>query len=363
VQSHRHLLALDTPLKLWVLKFQVAYNIYLGSLWYTLNLTPFRHRGKACWLMRSDFNEVREARICLSIASETQNHRGLNAVLSMVKKFECIDLRNKLYGVISLVDWKEIPVPTTDYSKDINQVAIDAFSFVAKYQVHEAFSLVYQVIAERILRTFEFTLVEPSFRRAIEMRSGRFEDSMLPTSNRLGISPNVAEPHWMGMMIRDNYDQEDAFDEDGMRVEYVWREQKNNLTILRDHSQLSTSAFAPKDTRAGDWFIERYGARHSGLILRKSEGGRFTLIGPTLTTVDETALTTIWRNHTAGSTEFTVFWEPEGLLVFAWKGDQLELNGITDGQISEFADMRLCAFQDSSYSTLDLKTMSESPTR
>jgi hypothetical protein len=66
----------------------------------------------------------------LNFALDTQEPQELYKVLLMIKRFECVDVRDKLYGVLALVDWQGNSRPNPDYSKDNFQVFVDALRLV-----------------------------------------------------------------------------------------------------------------------------------------------------------------------------------------------------------------------------------------
>jgi hypothetical protein len=354
VQSSKKLIALEYLFRFWLIEWDIPiHNKPLKLLWEVLIRMPVQHRGKACWLMWSDFDKVRDRRERLTIASGTQKLKELQLILTMIKRFECTDLRDKLYGVISAVDWGTIPAPNPDYSKDNFQVAFDAFNHIATRGIRSS-SYAVRSTAHDILQIFGVTLTAATLRNAIERRSDRFEEPMLPISSKLGISVEVEEEHWLGIKIGDIHHQRDGSKEDGTRMRRMWPEQDKGFTM---RGSGFATVFAPLDTRPDDWYITNrdvdprtFGNHVAGLIVRKSDNEQYTLIGPTLTSRDEPQIHRRERNVYA---DFRVFWHAEHLLVSIWMLDQLPRTATPDEQICHLVNMRICASKDSSYCIKD----------
>jgi hypothetical protein len=68
---------------------------------------------------------------CLALASglrASKAVRQLSEILDVMQHFECVDARDRLYGVLSLVDWYELEgghLPVPDYNKDAFRLAVE----------------------------------------------------------------------------------------------------------------------------------------------------------------------------------------------------------------------------------------------
>ena len=110
-------------------------------------------------------------------------------------------IRDKLYGILSLVDWEGNPRPSKDYSKDDFQVSVNALKLVAMYESPQKYLSMW-TRAQDTLWVFGITLAAASLRKAIEIRSGSFEESMLLSSSKLGTSVNIEEPGFSSENLR-----------------------------------------------------------------------------------------------------------------------------------------------------------------
>jgi hypothetical protein len=103
-----------------------------------------------------------------------------------IEQFECSDVRDKLYGVLALVDWGRCPIPSPDYSKDNFQVAVDSLSAMSVCE-NRTFMGSDLCCARYVLKVFAVTLTTASLRNAIQMRPRKTQEPMLPNSDRLDV--------------------------------------------------------------------------------------------------------------------------------------------------------------------------------
>jgi hypothetical protein len=358
VQSFRHLPALNTLFEFWMEDY--TFTKCTDHLRVVLRKVPFIRRSHAVRSTYPDFREIRAARGCLVLAFKELVFQELTTLLIDIQDFLCADVRDKLYGILSLIDWGRGPTPTPDYSKDNFQVAVDAFSAITRCgnRVNLEPNLYF---ARWMLELFAVTPHTASLCQAIGMRSGRCEKDMLPRFQKLHI---IAEP-WLGVKIRDHHDHQDGLEEDDTKIPQLWREQKMKFSTLRSDRHGPVSIFAPMNTRANDWYISArwyrpsdIGGHATELILRRSTNGRYTFIGPTRSAADvtneymgATRVVQVRAAKTVPKDSFQAFWQPEDLLVLTWRLYQITFNRALENQTSGFVNTRICAFQDSSYCT------------
>jgi hypothetical protein len=278
VQSFESLLALDRLLDFWLVGWYMVPISWLRLASRMVQDIPVSRRVKACMLMDGPLSQVIAERKCLDLASQTQVLPELASVLHVVDKFQCADLHDKLYGILSLVDWSRTPKPTPNYDKDSFQLAIDTLSLLS------SLDLVYSLIrwAMDILLLFEVTWNVTSLREALELRSGLLEETLIPKSDRLDTAHHIYHP-WFGVKISDHHGYLDGFEEDGKNTRCSRREPNDGFTVLYDHLG-GISAYAPLDTRAGDWLVSNHElcARWNGLIVRNSGEEQYSIVGPTV---------------------------------------------------------------------------------
>jgi hypothetical protein len=251
--------------------------------------------------------------------------------------FQCTDPRDKLYGILSLVDWGQESRPVPDYSKDSFEVAADALCIIVKTQRSSPWWL-YVIL---LCQIFEITPETTSLRRAIEIRSGpsgkasRSEDARLVQ----------ASSGWKYIQIGNHPGTSVSQTDDG--TPYLGLEQCQNFSKLWT-GQETVVACVPLDTRAGDRFVydDDLGGRiRGGVIARASEEGEYSIIGPTVS----------WSKNKlqdyADLRYLTAHWNIEDILVCAWKSIHMSPEEASDDEISEFVNMRVCGSSDSSYFT------------
>ena len=130
VRSFNYLLAVSILVEFWI-------NIpdYKESLTFPVSSTEklfswqpwFLRRQESCATetFKEGFRAIQNQRGCLSLASSTGGRRRLAVVLDVMNSFKCTDARDRLFGVLALVDWGRGKAVVPDYDKDSYQLAIE----------------------------------------------------------------------------------------------------------------------------------------------------------------------------------------------------------------------------------------------
>jgi hypothetical protein len=130
VRSFDYLLAVSMLVDLWI-------NIsdYGKSLSFTVSFTEklfswqpwFWRRQESCATdtFKENLRAIQNQRGCLSLASGTGGRRRLAVVLDVMHSFNCTDARDRLFGVLALVDWGRGKTVIPDYEKDSYQLAVE----------------------------------------------------------------------------------------------------------------------------------------------------------------------------------------------------------------------------------------------
>jgi hypothetical protein len=82
-------------------------------------------RQKICKDLGLSWAIIGPQRGCQTLASGTWGPRKLAEVLEAMQHFHCTDVRDRLYGVLSLVDWQDTTIPVPDYEQDSFQIAVE----------------------------------------------------------------------------------------------------------------------------------------------------------------------------------------------------------------------------------------------
>ncbi|KAB2108987.1 hypothetical protein AG0111_0g2517 [Alternaria gaisen] len=93
-------------------------NIASWQSWYS-------RREESCLSLQDDLHDVLPQRGCLTLASGFRGRRRLAEVLEAMQSFQCTDARDRLFGVLALVDWGDGEPAIPDYEMDNYQVAVE----------------------------------------------------------------------------------------------------------------------------------------------------------------------------------------------------------------------------------------------
>jgi hypothetical protein len=95
------------------------------------------------------------------------------SVLIQVENHQCENPRNKLYGILGLVDWSNGPVPVPDYNKDIFELIKDVFDILLVWKLHQTSNYPSSLltVARALLYTVSVDLQHDSLRNAVASRN------------------------------------------------------------------------------------------------------------------------------------------------------------------------------------------------
>ena len=104
---------------------------------------PFLLPGKknALSKLQELFRMMRAQRGCLTLATGARGLYQLAEILGFMQSFRCTDPRDRLFGILVLVEWRRGQRPLPDYGKDNLQVAIEVLRLdnrVYWYSQHDA---------------------------------------------------------------------------------------------------------------------------------------------------------------------------------------------------------------------------------
>ena len=85
----------------------------------------FSRRHTSCLHLQEGFHSIEAQRGCLTLATRVRGRRRLAEVLDDMQSFQCMDVRDRLFGVLALVEWGRGEPAVPDYSKDNYEVAIE----------------------------------------------------------------------------------------------------------------------------------------------------------------------------------------------------------------------------------------------
>lgn len=85
-------------------------------------------RQKVCRKVDIKWPSIQPQLGCLALASGAHGLRRLAEVIEVMRHFQCFDVMDRLYGILSLVDWRGKEAPPPDYQKDGFGVAVEILS-------------------------------------------------------------------------------------------------------------------------------------------------------------------------------------------------------------------------------------------
>jgi len=344
--------ALDSLIEYWIRRHD-ARSVWTGRKYQAWNQAWILQRlilddrpSKNSWQsLLQDFHGTVSHRDCLRL-SVSARKSSLSEVLQMLECFNCVDVRDNLYGILSLVDWPDEQRPDPDYTKDNFEVAKHVISLWSRMHV---FGSVTQFTL--LLKLFDVTLKLASLRDAIALRSSVAPQTDLRLQDNHNSEMIKVDMTWRGIpIIEGNQISENA---DGQRQSnlhscYMEQVQNGRFVLTRIGSQITIRAHV--DTKAGDWCLvdNMFSFRNSGygLILRELDDHKYVVVGSALID-NKDGRSGIGLERSSG---FKGWWDPEDLMVSAWMLNELKgKEHVSDKDIEKVVNMRVCGWKGSSY--------------
>ncbi|KAH7396998.1 heterokaryon incompatibility protein-domain-containing protein [Phaeosphaeria sp. MPI-PUGE-AT-0046c] len=126
-------------------------------------------------LAGTTYDSVQPYLACLGLAAESRDPFQLEGVLRFIHQFECMDKRDRLYGTLALVQWRNpygrkqaIARPTPDYEKNSFRLAAEVFCILTpggNGDIGCALSWVHH-----LFEVFDLNPSDPTIREAIKKR-------------------------------------------------------------------------------------------------------------------------------------------------------------------------------------------------
>jgi hypothetical protein len=195
---------------------------------------------------------------CLELAAENRDPFKLEGILRFIHQFECMDKRDRLYGTLALIEWRNhsrwkqnIPRPTPDYEKNAFRLAAEVFCTLTPGGIETigyALSWVQQL--------FEVFGLDPADQAIIQALMERYT-----TPVRVGLDgeddgeqshDRTEDLHWRSMRICGSSSPEAREQYNLHCAEPTAGEQ---FVTLFDHDNMPF-AHAPPQTSVGDFYIE-----------------------------------------------------------------------------------------------------------
>lgn len=301
---------------------------------------------------------------CLALADRIERPRKLAYVLSAIRDFQCADVRDKVYGIISLVDWQGWRPPVPDYSISHFDIAREVLTLILAMKERNEPAQFATAWASILCEVFDVAEAKETLGRAIQVRSRSSPMIRLEATTWASTAQNrYADESWMGVRISPSLEQQKDWENQvlgpppsGEHRELRYSEIDPGLGLIRLVDDYGTLvAYAPRDTKPGDWFLicaRPYRCDRGcdmGLIVRQGpeDDGRYTLIGPTSKFEGPSGV--VYLVETCTFSLFTVWWHLEDLLMFGWMSATGPREERVRNEVAGSVNMRICGFEGSSY--------------
>jgi hypothetical protein len=212
-------------------------------------------------------------RFCLLLAFGKQLPRKLESSLKVVRQLQCSDERDRIYSILSLVDWPSGISPVPDYDKSAFDLAVETLGILFCDQ-RRARAYRFFEAAELLEELFNLLPMYESIHEAIStapepVGSKWDEHSRSRTATRA----------WHATKIHPTSSLSDEF----AQLRVIGAPDDNEMNLLVDDNGVPF-AEASARTQAGDWYIETYmygldSWDMLGLVVRASENSSLTVVG------------------------------------------------------------------------------------
>jgi hypothetical protein len=346
--------------------------------WWSLTRCFVYLLSKRTWLLRQQnsgqqlgeqWDSIEPQRGCQALASGAWGPRRLAEVLDAMKHFECADVRDKLYGILYLVDWRGTSIPTPDYGKGHFEVAVEVLQRYLDERACAPSSDNVVDWARQLCQVFDISLKEKALGQALKARYPR---SVIPAalthdSEPLKVDKQSAmmssqstgwrKPHraldmdnvWYGMRLRlASTSKRNPPPTETKHLYYAAPSATERLgRILNKDGYLF--AYAPANTQVNDWLLfSTKGSMHDpsplSLIIRRLESNKYTIVGQAC----------IWNQTTRKISPghslkyFQISWGSEDALFLYWSYIRRRSSLQTEETLADWLDMHVCGSEGSS---------------
>jgi hypothetical protein len=290
------------------------------------------------------FSSTVSQRGCLALASGNTKPLRLSSVLNLIHRFQCGDERDKLYGILSLVDWSYSTEPVPNYKQSTLRLAIKVLHLILKKEASSPAGGLRMSVsdwAQQLTTVFNLMAAETSRRKARTKRNN--SGSKFPSAPKL---PDRDLFRGMEFCFAVRIYEPGHKSEHYARIHYSEHGDLNSMVTLVDDQGIPFAHASP-GTRANDWFLglklcSQLG-RTIGLIVRRYLGlsSYYTITGAA---IHSGFHNTIFTHSCLNHQYFDVFWDPEDVILL-----HLELTRHKNLNIGNFLATRVCRLWDSSF--------------
>jgi hypothetical protein len=218
------------------------------------------------------YKDAEPRRFCLSLAFEEQTPKTLVSILGVVHQSQCTDERDRIYGILSLVDWPSGIAPVPNYQTSILDLAIEVLSILCTGSSRQG---VFRYV-ELLTNVLKLSPVLESINDTTNTTPGIVRSKWARKSR-----VRITDEDWRATKIRSSSSQSNKF----AQLHFVGAADDNKMALLVDDNNIPF-AEASIDTRVGDWYVEMRSGSISlepwntlGLIARISRSSTLSIVG------------------------------------------------------------------------------------
>tara|TARA_R110002003_G_scaffold502_6_gene20089 strand:+ start:3620 stop:5680 length:2061 start_codon:yes stop_codon:yes gene_type:complete len=380
-QPFPHLLAISLLVDFWVSEQRQSWNWrFIARQFVSLLSTQswLLRRQKACKGMDEDVRSIKPRLGCLALATGAWGPLRLAEVLDAMQHFECADARDRLYGILSLIDWSGSSVPVPDYDKDCFEVAVEVlrrFLTVNACAPTRGSSIEW---AARLCEMFHVSLEQSALRDALRTRIDDRETlaTIFEQYRRTGVDAvevhqqrpfhlgdhgwrrgattwlrpeelGVYDSHWYGVRLQSAQDvkQRSSIPE----VTYlccVKARTDDSITVIVDEHR-RVFAYAPRETQPGDIYLQSrrtalFRLEPLAVILRNVTDGCYKVVGQAFLSYKCSP----WACLTLRCEIFRPRWHPEDLILLHWTHINRAASAKSREEMARWLQLRVCGSEE-----------------
>jgi hypothetical protein len=390
-----------TPI-VYILAFNKLVNIWCDWEWVTYvgprvltsivfrsaDLCRFPRRVWKSSSMSSTIRALAARRGCLVLADSKLARYPALVILEALKDFECDDARDRIFGALSMTDWKDGNAPVPDYHKERFQVAVETMGIImsrtqASFEREYMYSRPSMMAIAALLRTSLGVLPEEeSMQTAIDMRRQSSLHShphsehvkltarlkQLPPLNSSAqkldvVSYHAKQLHESGWVDEDWQGVELGFEcseEPGpirVKENFSDTDGESNFSYLYCGDRII--AYGPPDTKKGDWILWHTSfatfqwnstIKYSviAITIRPLANGTHGLVGFVYLNPKKMEASAL-RKIRPYLKQFDIYWHAQDLLLMEWHYSKQRPEVCSSSAMSSWLQMRICIEEGSSF--------------
>ncbi|KUI69487.1 Heterokaryon incompatibility protein 6, OR allele [Cytospora mali] len=270
---------------------------------------------------------------------------SLEYALQQVWDLNCADPRDRVYGVISVVDWENKPPICPDYTKDRLEIAIEAIGAIETLGSSQDLPKV-----EKAARSLD--LIDHPSRQLAEAIQRRRRSSQHSVNTNQKHHHRIQDSFQGWLLAQEEGKWELSHSQPYDKAPILVRSLGGYLSSREASAETNAhTIILPPTTQAGDWLLVKYLSEDLCLALigRQQADGRFDIVGkgaisPVLSDMP------YGDDHTLVDVHFDI--EDSIVLICEGEGFRSGLNHVPDDKFTEYLETKVCGQVGSSYAEM-----------